>query len=86
MRVHIPSMLHSYTQGKTPVEADGDDLAAIMHDLDRQFPGLRFRVIDEQDDIREHMRLFINEERAHDLSERVRPGDEVHIIGALSGG
>jgi molybdopterin converting factor small subunit len=43
-------------------------------------------VIDEQDRIRPHMRLFVNASEARELTVPVREGDTVHIICALSGG
>ena len=86
IRVSIPSQLTSYTDGATRVTAAGDTVEAVLHDLDARFPGLRFRVIDEQDRIRRHMRIFVGQERAVHLGARLREGDEVLIFGALSGG
>jgi sulfur-carrier protein len=85
MKVLIPGALRSYTgQGKT--EASGSTLADVLADLDRRYPGIRFRMIDEQDRIRRHIRIFVNGEQAHDLSWSLRATDEVVIVQALSGG
>jgi len=84
--VHIPSPLHSYTDGKTPVEANGKTLNALLKDLDRQFPGFLFRIIDEQGEIREHMRFFLGTKPEFKLNARLDQVDEVHIICAISGG
>jgi sulfur-carrier protein len=86
MKVGIPSILHSYTKARSEVEARGSTLAAVLADLDRQFPGLRFRVVDEQDRIRPHILFYVAGKRARDLSQPVTEVDEVRIIGALSGG
>jgi molybdopterin converting factor small subunit len=85
MKVLIPSPLLSYT-GRREVSAQGGSLADLARDLDRQFPGLRFRMIDEQDRVRPHMRVFINGTQEFDLNRRLDPGDEVQIVQALSGG
>jgi molybdopterin converting factor small subunit len=85
-RVMIPSQLVAYTGGATRAEAHGPTVDAVMHDLDRQYPGLRFRVVDEQGRIRKHMRIFVGMEQVQTLDRRVTPGDEVMIFGALSGG
>ena len=58
--VRIASPLHSYTAGASRVDGRGATLAEVLGDLERRFPGIRFRMIDEQDRIRPHMRLFIN--------------------------
>jgi molybdopterin converting factor small subunit len=84
--VRIASPLHSYTAGAPRVEGRGATLAEVLSDLERRFPGIRFRMIDEQDRIRPHMRLFINSQEARDLAAPVRGGDTVHVICALSGG
>ncbi len=84
--VLIPSQLTAYTDGATRVAADGDTVEAALDDLDRKFPGLKFRVIDEQDRIRRHMRIFVGLDEARDVRRPLRPGDELMIFGALSGG
>jgi len=84
--VHIPSALRSYTKQKSEIEAEGQTLAEVMSALDRRYPGLRFRIITEQDTIRQHIRIFVNEEQARDLSVSLEPEDQIHIICALSGG
>jgi sulfur-carrier protein len=84
--VHVPSPLFSYTGGRAAVEAEGATLDALMTALDRKFPGFRFRIIDEQDRVRTTILLHVNGEVVRDLKTSVAPGDEVHIIAALSGG
>ena len=85
MKVLIPSALHSYT-GKGEAEASGATLGAVLADLDRRYAGIRFRMIDEQDRVRRHIRIFVNGEQARDLSQPLRATDEVVIVQALSGG
>lgn len=86
MRVVVPTQLRGYTSGRAEVQAEGATLGAVLADLDRQFPGFRFRVIDEQDRVRRHVILFVGGERQDDLGAEIPPGAEVQIIGALSGG
>ena len=85
MKVLIPSSLLSYTKEQN-VEASGVTLAELLADLDHQFPGLRFRVVDEQDQMRGHMRFFVNGEQVFDLTHALRPTDAVYLVQALSGG
>jgi len=85
MRVLIPSALRSYTE-RSEAEVGGATLAAVLADLDRQYPGIRFRMIDEQDRIRPHIRIFVNGEQVRDLAQPLRVTDEVVIVQALSGG
>ena len=85
MKVLIPSALRSYTE-RSETEASGATLAAVLADLERQYPGIRFRMIDEQDRIRRHIRIFVNGDQVRDLSQSLNPSDEVIIVQALSGG
>lgn len=85
MIVHIPSQLLSYT-GVKQVQVEGATLGEVLLELDRRYPGLRFRIIDEQDRIRQHIHIFVNREMAQGLGQELRPTDDIRIIGALSGG
>jgi len=86
MKVWIAQPLRSYTQQQAHVEAKGATLAALLADLERQFPGIRFRMIDEQERVRKHMRVFVNRVPVEDLGAPLASDDEVHIFQALSGG
>ncbi len=85
MKVLVPGALRSYT-GASRVEASGDTLAALFADLERRHPGLRFRVVDEQDRLRANMRVFVNGRCVRDLGQPLRPDDDVAIVLPLSGG
>jgi len=85
MKVLIPSPLRSYTR-EGEVEATGATLGEVLADLERRYPGIRFRMVDEQDRIRAHVRFFVNGEPVFDLAQALRPGDAVQIVQALSGG
>lgn len=85
MKVLIPSPLRPYTEQRM-VEAEGATLGELLGALDRKYPGIRFRMIDEQDQMRAHMRFFVNGEQVFDLAHALQPGDEINIVQALSGG
>ena len=84
-KVSIPGPLLSYTK-KRRVQASGPTLGAALDDLDRQFPGIRFRMVDEQERVRPHMRIFVNGAQVFDLTHALGSADTVHIVQALSGG
>jgi molybdopterin converting factor small subunit len=86
MRVFVPTPLRSYTGQQACVEAQGATVGELLTDLERRYPGIRFRMIDEQDAIRPHIRIFVNAEQVRDLGAALRPADEVQILQALSGG
>jgi molybdopterin converting factor small subunit len=86
MRVLIPNPLRSYTGDAPSVAGCGATLSELALDLDRRYPGMRFRMIDEQGQIRRHIRFFVNGLQSHDLSAALEDTDEVMIVCALSGG
>jgi molybdopterin synthase sulfur carrier subunit len=86
MRVHIPTPLRSYTAQMAWVEASGATLDELLHDLDRRFTGLRFRIVDEQGRLRRHVRVYVGTEMTRDLAAKLSPDDQITIMQALSGG
>lgn len=85
MNVLIAAPLRTYTR-KPWVDASGDTLDAVIADLDRQYPGIRHRMIDEQGRMRPHVRFFVNGAQTFELSLPLAPSDQVMIVQALSGG
>ena len=86
MRVNLSTHFRAYTASKTFVAARGATVGQVLADLDRRFPGLRFRIIDEQDHVRTHVKVFVNLDAIEDLTTPVVETDELHVLGALSGG
>jgi molybdopterin converting factor small subunit len=86
VNVRIPTPLRSYTGQQPVVEVDAADLSEVFAELEQRFPGIRFRVIDERQQIRKHMKVFVNDESVRDLSTPLAASDEVTIMQALSGG
>lgn len=86
MKVRIPTPLRSYTAERAEVEASGATVAEVLEHLDRQYPGIRFRMVDEQGRVRPHMKVFVGDEAVRDLGVSVVDAQELTIMQALSGG
>ena len=86
MNVRLPTPLVDYTQNVRDVEGVGETLDGLLRDLDRQYPGIRFRMIDEQDMVRAHIKLFVNGELERSLDTPLTARDTIIIVAALSGG
>jgi sulfur-carrier protein len=84
--VYLSTHIRAYTGGVAEVEAEGVNLAELMLALEARYPGIRFRVIDEQDRIRSHINFFVGGELVRDLRHPIPPGQPVHILASLSGG
>jgi molybdopterin converting factor small subunit len=86
VRIRVAALLYSYTGGQKTVEVDAATVEDAINAMDRQFPGIAFRIVDEQRQIRPHMNVFVNEENVRDSGTAIETGDEIYIVGALSGG
>lgn len=86
MKVAIPTPLHSYTGGRAEIEVQAAHGRALMEALEREFPGLPFRIVDEQGRIRPHIQIFRDGKLLHDLDASLRGAQRVTIVAALSGG
>jgi len=93
IRVRVPSPLRSYTGAAevavaVPVLAPEmpPTLGGVLAALDGAFPGIRFRMIDEQGRVRPHIKLFIDTALARDLATPLAAGSSLMIVAALSGG
>lgn len=85
MKVLIPGALLSYT-GASRIEAAGATLGEVLGELERRYPGIRFRMIDEQDRVRPHIRFFVDGVQAGELAQPLAGCTELAIVQALSGG
>ena len=86
MKVRIPTPLRAYTNQQKVVEGEGATVSEVLDDLDRRFPGIRFRMVDEQNHLRQHMNVWIGQDPVTDLAAPVTDADEITIMQALSGG
>lgn len=90
MQVRIPGLLRSYTNGAETIALDlrgpSASLADALADLDARFPGFKFRIVDEQEAIRPHIKMFLDGHLARNLNTLVASAGELMIVGALSGG
>lgn len=90
IRVMLTAQLKDYTRGAREVKVDSaDDLGTMVTQLDSSFPGIGGRIVDEQGKIRTHVNIFVNSENSRFLQfekTKLRDGDVVHILPAVSGG
>jgi molybdopterin synthase sulfur carrier subunit len=87
--VRVPTPLRSLTKGNAEVQAKGDTVADVVEDLDRQFPGLRERLVDDTGELRRFINVYVNGEDVRFLQAKtttLKDGDEVSIVPAIAGG
>ena len=88
IEVRIPTILRTYTDGQKAVDAQGDNLAGLIEDLETNHPGIRERLIDGED-LRRFVNVYINDEDVRfigGLEAPVSDGDQVVVLPAVAGG
>jgi len=89
MLVRIPTPLRTLTKGAAEIQAKGDTVESLVDDLDRQFPGLKERLVDETGELRRFINIYVNQEDIRFLQAKktaLKDGDEVSIVPAIAGG
>ena len=87
--VRIPTPLRQVTKGNAEVQAKGETVDDVVADLERQFPGMKDRLVDESGELRRFINIYVNEEDIRFLSGTgtgLKEGDEVSIVPAIAGG
>jgi sulfur-carrier protein len=87
--VRIPTPLRAVAKGNADVQAKGDTIEDVIGDLERQFPGLRERLVDESGELRRFVNIYVNQEDIRFLENKatvLKDGDEVAIVPAIAGG
>lgn len=89
VKVRIPTPLQKLTQDKAEVEISASTISAVILELDKNYPGIKQRICDEQGNVRRFVNIFLNEEDIRFLKKEqtpVKDGDEVSIVPAIAGG
>jgi molybdopterin synthase sulfur carrier subunit len=89
VKVRIPTPLRSLTAGQSVVEINGKDIGEVIEHLDKQYPGIKTRICDEENQIRRFVNIYVNEEDIRfkqGQATALKEGDEVSIIPAIAGG
>jgi len=88
--VRLTAQLRDYVHGAREVELDSaSDLDSVVSKLEKSFPGIGGRIVDDQGKIRAHVNVFVNSENSRELkneSTPLRDGDVVHILPSVAGG
>ena len=84
-KVILTGSICQHVGGLSAVDASGTTARDVIMTLEASYPGLRGWVVDEQGVLRRHVKLFRGGE-AVSLDAPMAPGDELHIVAAISGG
>ncbi len=89
VHVRIPTPLRRLTNGERVIQVHAADLGQAIDELDRRYPGIRSRILDERGEVLQFVNIFVNEQDIRflgGLRTRLTDGAEVSIIPAMAGG
>jgi molybdopterin synthase sulfur carrier subunit len=87
----LPDALRPFAGGITKVTIDPPptNVSAALEALWAGYPGLRFRIVNEEGQVRPHVNIFVGTDSIRDTGGLLTPltdNDEIAIIPAVSGG
>ena len=89
VEVRVPSVLRKHTGGARVTQAQGATVAAVLEDLERQFPGLKQELLNDDGQMRQFVNVYVNDEDVRVLQRletAVGPNDTLVILPAMAGG
>ena len=87
--IRIPTPLRKVTNGADKITVESGSIVEIIEYLDKEFPGIKARLCDDNDELRNFVNMYINGEDIRFLDgmkSSVNSGDEVSIVPAVAGG
>lgn len=87
--VKVPTILRTYTGGEADVTVAGANLSEALTDLDRQYPGIGARILDDDGKLRRFVNVYVNDDDVRFLEDLQTPtpdGASISIIPAVAGG
>lgn len=87
--VYVPTPLRRLTGGQSKVDAAGENIGALLHAVESQYPGIAEKVLDEDGNIKRFINVFVNDDEVGSLQGLETPvgeSDKVSIVPAMAGG
>ena len=89
INVRIPTPLRKLTNGESEVEANGADISELIDDLEKNYPGIKGKLCEDNGNVRKFLNIYLNDDDIRfmdSLATEVRDGDNVSLIPAIAGG
>lgn len=86
--VTIPTPMRVLTGGADEVAASGGTVGDVIADLEKRYPGMKDRLMDDKG-VRRFINIFVGDEDIRfldGLKTELKQGDRISIIPAVAGG
>ena len=87
--VKVPTIMRKHVGGESKVQADGDTLAALLDDLEANYPGITKNIKSDDGGLHRFINIYVNDEDVRylgSLEATIADGDTVSILPAVAGG
>jgi molybdopterin synthase sulfur carrier subunit len=89
INVRIPTPLRKLTNEQELVQVGAPTVGEAINELQKRFPGIAERLVDDKGEVRRFVNVYVNEEDIRFLQNQhtvLKDGDEISIIPAIAGG
>lgn len=89
VNVNVPHALRQYTESRSDLLVEASTVQEALQKLDSLFPGLQAFIVDESNELRRYVNVFVNEAdiRSGDgITTKLKEGDLIRIVPAVAGG
>ncbi|MEK6759659.1 MAG: ubiquitin-like small modifier protein 1 [Deltaproteobacteria bacterium] len=89
VKVRIPTPLRKLTNGSDEVVVEGTNVAELIENLEKNYPGLKERICEPDGKLRRFVNLYLNDEDIRfkkNMETELKENDELSIIPAIAGG
>lgn len=86
--VRIPTPLRTLTGGHDEVKAPGGTVGEVIENLEKSYPGIKDRLLDEKG-VRRFVNIYVGDEDIRfldGLKTELKGGESIAIIPAIAGG
>ncbi len=89
VKVRIPTPLRKLTNNADEVASEGKNIAELIANLEKHYPGLKERICEPDGKLRRFVNVYLNDEDIRfkkNLDTELKDNDEISIIPAIAGG
>tara|TARA_Y100000310_G_C20491866_1_gene719649 strand:+ start:533 stop:802 length:270 start_codon:yes stop_codon:yes gene_type:complete len=86
--VKIPTPLRRFTNEEGEVQVDGNNIIELIENLEKNYPGMKKRLLDEEGKVRKFINIYVGDEDIRFLQkeETKIDGKDINIVPSIAGG
>lgn len=89
VKVKLPSAVARYAGDQTEIESEGSTVREVIDNLEKVYPGIRRKFVDESGKVYRFVRIYLNKvdiRKLKGIDTPISDGDELSLVPAFVGG